>query len=82
MQRLEHSLKDVDVETLVYPSEEEDEVLEDVAAADGAVYVKEDLRLHSQGLAHSVSTVDNTDITHLNVRAMPARPEQAVPRRL
>ena len=40
---LEHSLKDADVETLVHPSEEEDEVLEDVAAADGAVGVKADL---------------------------------------
>ena len=40
---LEHSLKDADVETLVHPSEEEDEMLEDVAAADGAVGVKADL---------------------------------------
>ena len=40
---LEHSLKDADMETLVHPSEEEDEVLEDVAAADGAVGVKADL---------------------------------------
>ena len=40
---LEHSLKDADVETLVHPSEEEDEMLEAVAAADGAVGVKADL---------------------------------------
>ena len=40
---LEHSLKDADVETLVHPNEEEDEMLEDVAAADGAVGVKADL---------------------------------------
>ena len=40
---LEHSLKDADMETLVHPSEEEDEMLEAVAAADGAVGVKADL---------------------------------------
>ena len=43
MRCLEHSLKDADVETLVHPSKEEDEMLEDVAAADGAVGVKVDL---------------------------------------
>ena len=75
---LEHSLKDADVETLVHPSEEEDEVLEDVAAADGAVGVKADLRHRHRGLAHSVTTVDSTDTMHLSVLVMPVRPVQAV----
>ena len=79
---LEHPLKGADVETLVHPSEEEDEVLEDVTAADGAVDVKEDLRHRRRGLAHSVSTVDNTGTMHLSVLVMPVRPVQAVLRSL
>ena len=70
------------METLVHPSEEEDEVLEDVVAADRAVGVKADLLHRHRGLAHSVLTVDSTDTMHLSVLVMPVRPVQAVLRSL